>query len=121
MGALSGVVGGMTIQTAATVAATTSLPAYCDVVGRLTTSGDGVAPGSAGFEIRLPATWNEKFLFFGVGGLAGSTYAGFSANPVDYFEALGKGYATAITDTGHLAGNTDASWALLSNNSAVVG
>ncbi len=113
MGALSGLIGGVTINTAATVPVSTTNPvAYCDVTGRLTTSGDGAPAGSAGFELRLPVNWNGKFLFFGVGGLAGSTYADFSANPVDYVEALGKGYATAITDEGHTAGNTDASWAL---------
>ncbi len=46
-------------------------------------------------------------------GWLGSTYADLAANPVDVAEALGKGYATAITDTGHQAGGTDASWALI--------
>jgi feruloyl esterase len=111
--ALSGVVPGATIVSATTVAAASPVPAYCDVIGTLDTSGEGAPPGSAGFELRLPDNWNSKFLFFGVGGLGGSTYADFAGNPVDLAEALPKGYATAITDTGHLAGNTDASWALL--------
>lgn len=115
MGALSGKVGGMTIQSATTVAAAGGTPAYCDVKGSLATSGDDAPPGAAAFEIQMPANWNGKFLFFGVGGLAGGTYADFSANPVDLKEALPKGYATAITDGGHEAGNTDASWALLGN------
>jgi feruloyl esterase len=110
---------GVTIVEAVVVAAPTpTLPAnaeICEVVGTLITSGEGAPSGSAGFVLQLPAVWNEKFLFWGVGGLAGATYADFSANPVDYEEALGKGYATAITDGGHLAGDTDGSWALVSN------
>ncbi len=106
-------VAGVTIVSATTVAAAGTTPAYCDVVGQLNTSGGGAPVGSAGFELQLPANWNKKFLFYGVGGLAGSTYADFSANFVDRAGALAKGYATAITDAGHLAGNTDASWALL--------
>jgi len=104
---------GVSIVSATPVAATATTPAYCDVMGQLNTSGGGAPPGSAGFELRFPANWNQKFLFFGVGGLAGAGYADFSANPVDLAGALAKGYATAITDAGHLAGNTDASWALL--------
>lgn len=106
-------VDGVTIVSAATVPASGTTPAYCDVVGQLNTRGGGAPPGSAGFELRFPDNWNGKFLFFGVGGLAGSTYAGISVNPVDRQGALAQGYATAITDTGHLAGGTDASWALL--------
>ena len=94
---------------------------YCTVVGRLRTSGFGAPPGSAGFELRLPSRWNGKFLFFGVGGLAGSTYSDFSANRIDEQAALGKGYATAITDMGHQAGRTDASWALGADRKVATG
>ena len=105
---------GVTILSAADVPAKAPNPEFCDVIGTLNTSGDGAPPGSAGFELRLPAhTWNGKFLFFGVGGLAGSTYPDIATNGVDAVEALGKGYATAITDTGHLGGGTDASFALI--------
>ncbi len=106
-------VDGVTVVTATAVDASATAPAYCDVVGQLNTSGGDAPEGSAGFELRLPANWNKKFLFFGVGGLAGSTYADFSANFADRQIALAKGYATAITDAGHLAGVTDASWALI--------
>lgn len=92
-------VAGMTVASVASVAATEADPEYCDVKGSVRTDGDGAGPNEAGFEIRLPATWNGKFVFFGVGGLAGSLRP--SANRVDVAEALGKGYATAITDTGH--------------------
>jgi feruloyl esterase len=113
VGALSGIVPGATIVSATSVAAASPTPAYCDVIGALDTSDAGAPVGSAGFELRLPDNWNGKFLFFGVGGLGGSTYGDFSANRVDLAEALPKGFATAITDTGHLAGVTDASWALV--------
>ena len=114
VGAIEGLaVNGVTIVSATAVAAAGTTPAYCDVVGQLNTSGGGAPPGSAGFELQLPANWNNKFLFYGVGGLAGAGYPDFSANPVDRAGALAKGYATAITDGGHLAGNTDASFSLL--------
>src|SRR5262249_42664060 len=63
-------------------------------------------PGSANFEVQLPANWNKKFVFNGVGGLAGSLAS--SANPVDQKLFLARGYATAITDTGHMA--SDQTW-----------
>ncbi len=86
-------------------------PAYCDVKGAVATDGDGAGPNSARLEIRLPEKWNGKLVFFGVGGLAGSLQP--SANLRDFATALGKGYATAITDTGHVGQNPfDASWIL---------
>ncbi|VVB43688.1 Tannase and feruloyl esterase [Beijerinckiaceae bacterium RH AL1] len=110
---LSGTVKEATIAAASTVAAAGATPAYCKVEGKLATSGEGADPGSAGFELRLPTNWNGKVLFWGVGGLAGATYADFAANPVDLQAALPKGYATVITDEGHKGGGTDASFALL--------
>ena len=112
-GALGEAVQGATIASAKTVAAAGATPAYCAVTGKLTTTGEGTAPGSAGFELRLPANWNGKILFWGVGGLAGATYPDFSANPVDLQAALPKGYATVITDEGHEGGGTDARFALV--------
>ena len=114
VGGLSGLVKGATIASAATVAAAGRTPAYCNIAGKLATTGEGAEPGEAGFELRLPSNWNGKLLFWGVGGLAGSTYADFSANPLDFQAALPKGYATIITDEGHKGGGTDASFALLS-------
>jgi feruloyl esterase len=90
-------------------------PEFCDVQGVLTTTGYGAPNGSALFELQLPATWNQKLLFWGVGGTAGSTYGDFAANGVDFTESLDLGFATAITDTGHEANNTDAAWALTSS------
>ena len=113
VGGLSGAVKGATIASAKTVAANGPTPAYCAVVGKLATTGEGAGPGAAGFELRLPSNWNGKLLFWGVGGLAGATYADFSANPVDLQAALPKGYATVITDQGHQGEGTDARFALL--------
>ncbi|HET7342488.1 MAG TPA: tannase/feruloyl esterase family alpha/beta hydrolase [Methylomirabilota bacterium] len=110
----------MTITSATDVAATPTTPEYCDVHGSVMTTGGGAQPGSAGFEIKLPAAWSNGFLFFGTGGLAGVLSP--SANPVDVASSLGQGYATVVTDTGHVGQGgfpgdpigpvTDARWAL---------
>jgi feruloyl esterase len=100
----------MTIASATDVAAAAPDPQYCDVKGSVTTSGEGAGPNSAGFEAKLPINWNGKFIFNGVGGLAGTLSS--SANPVDQSLFLTRGYATAITDTGHLS--TDPTWEIVS-------
>lgn len=100
-----------TVASAADAAANEPFPAYCDVKGSIMTDGDGAGPNSAGVEIKLPQKWNGKLVFFGVGGLAGSLSP--SANPHDFAAALGRGYATAITDTGHVGKNPfDPDWIL---------
>jgi feruloyl esterase len=96
-------VASMTIASATDVPAAAADPEYCDVKGSVATSGEDAGPGSANFEIKLPANWNQKFVFNGVGGLAGSLTS--SANPADQALFLAKGYATAVTDTGHLVAN----------------
>jgi hypothetical protein len=82
---------------------TPNLPAYCKV--------DGVARPSADshiqFEVWLPlGRWNGKFEQVGNGGLAGALQIPAMMSP------LLRGYATATTDDGHQAPNTDATWAL---------
>jgi feruloyl esterase len=73
-----------------------TVPAFCRVAGF-------VKP-EVNFEAWLPANWNRKFLMVGNGGLAGTlSYAAMVA-------PLARGYATASTDTGHLADN-DGHWA----------
>lgn len=97
----------MTVTSATDVPAAAANPEYCDVRGSVDTGGN-----QARFRIQLPVNWNQKLLFYGVGGTGGSELAS-SANPVDSAKALGKGYATAITDTGHQnTNNADASFAL---------
>src|SRR5450755_3343659 len=97
----------MTVASATDVPAAGQIPAFCDVKGSVETEGN-----SAGFEIRLPANWNGKFVFFGVGGLAGNMIPAVSRAEVE--GSLRDGYASAVTDTGHTAAATDASWALIS-------
>ena len=100
----------VTIRSARDVPAAAPHTEYCDVNGSLETNGEGADPGSANFEAMLPAKWNGKFVFRGVGGLAGSLRS--SANPVDEDLFLARGYATAITDTGHVS--TDPNWEFVS-------
>ena len=88
------------------VAVDAANPQYCDVKGSVATDKEGAGPSTAGFEVMLPANWNSKFVFNGVGGLAGSFNP--SVNPVDRTLFLVRGYATGITDTGHLS--TDPTW-----------
>jgi len=97
----------MTVQPATIVAPAEPKPEYCKVGGAVITTGEGAPDGSARFEGRLPANWNGKFLFYGVGGLAGSIPPQYDSEG-----ALAQGYAIAITDTGHQAAGTDARWAL---------
>lgn len=96
-------VSNMSFTSVSVVPAAAPNPEYCDVKGAVATSGEGADPGSANFEIMLPQNWNGKFVFRGVGGLAGVLNT--SANPADQSQFLAKGYATAITDTGHLVAN----------------
>lgn len=103
------------ISSATSVAAAGADPAYCDVLGTLETGGEGAPPGSAKFEVKLPAEWNGKFLYLGVGGFAGSLRP--AVNGPDLAEALPQGYAVAISDTGHVGqgafnGVFDATWAI---------
>lgn len=90
------------------VAAAGPVPAYCDVIGAVVTKGAGVADGVARFAMQLPDVWQRRFLFLGVGGNAGNLRP--SANPTDRASALGKGYATILTDTGHTGDGTSAAW-----------
>src|SRR5258707_14870228 len=70
LGALN--VPNMAIASATVMPAAAPNPEYCDVKGTITTNGEGVENGAANFEIILPANWNQKFIFHGVGGLAGT-------------------------------------------------
>lgn len=90
-------------------------PTQCDVLGTVATRGFGAPPGSARFQVQLPSStvWNEKLVFFGQGGFAGSLSA--ATNAADPGAAAANHYATAVTDTGHQAGSTDASWALIAS------
>jgi feruloyl esterase len=114
-------VANVTIVSAVDVPASGAHPEFCNVLGTVRTTGFGAPDGSARFELLLPSPWNGKFLFFGSGGLAGTLSP--SANPIDVLQSPIKGYATIVTDTGHvgqgllpgdqLGAVTDARWALI--------
>tara|TARA_B100001123_G_scaffold431930_1_gene554119 strand:- start:10035 stop:11660 length:1626 start_codon:yes stop_codon:yes gene_type:complete len=79
-----------------------TLPAFCRV--------SATTDPAINFEVWLPLDrWNGKFHTSGNGGMAGVISYGAMAS------ALGRGYAAASTDTGHVRPSTsgfDASWAL---------
>jgi feruloyl esterase len=102
---------GVRISSATSRVGSPLAPDHCDVLGSVATSGEGAPPGSARFELKLPTKWNGKFVFWGVGGLAGGLSP--SVTLADRIAATAKGYATAVTDTGHKGAGTDASWALI--------
>ena len=101
-------VASVTVTEAAPVAATGGAPAYCDVKGTVVTQGEGAPNGSARFAMQLPDDWRQRFFFMGVGGNAGTLTP--AVNAIDRASSLGKGYVTAVTDTGHVGNGTDASW-----------
>jgi len=88
---------GTVITTALDVAATGTQPAHCLVDGHAATPGNTV-----NFRLALPVggAWNGNYYFQGVGGLGGTIGA--------LTTGLTRGYASASTDTGHLAG--DPTW-----------
>ncbi|HUB14532.1 MAG TPA: tannase/feruloyl esterase family alpha/beta hydrolase [Acetobacteraceae bacterium] len=101
---------GVHIDSAKAVDANGAAPAHCDVQGTVATHGEGAPDGSARFVMQLPQTWQQRFFFMGVGGNAGRLVA--ATNPTDHAEALGKGYAVILTDTGHTGNGTDADWVM---------
>src|SRR4051812_12885441 len=98
----------VTITEAKPLAATA--PALCDVRGTVITRGEGVGNGSAIFAMQLPEAWRQRFFSMGVGGNAGRLVP--AVNATDLASATGKGYATIVTDTGHVGNGTDANWVL---------
>lgn len=81
---------------------TPPLPAHCLVRGVLSprTGVDGVHYGM-GFEMRLPADWNGRFLFQGGGGTDGMVLPAIGATATDGPPALVMGYAVISSDGGH--------------------
>ena len=84
-----------------TSAGATPLPDHCQVQGTLESrsGSDGVLYGTK-FEVRLPLTWNGRFMFQGGGGTEGSLPAatGSAGNAVP---ALAQGYAVMTQNGGH--------------------
>lgn len=102
---------------AGTVISANTLPEHCVVTGKLNprTGADG-KPYYIGFELRLPKTWNGRFMFQGGGGNDGAirpalgALAGGSSLVGLQTGALAKGFAVVSTDAGHQG--TDASFGL---------
>lgn len=97
--------------------ASSAMPAHCVVDAMIAprVGVDGKSYG-IGIQIRLPDTWNGKFLFQGGGGMDGvineaigpTPFAGATAKP-----ALNRGYAVVSTDSGHQGRNSsDAGFAV---------
>jgi len=93
--------GSLSVSPTATL---TNLPAFCRVQGVSKPSADS----NIQFEVWLPqsANWNGKFLSSGEGGFAGAL--NYTRNGLDggLDELVRRGYATASTDTGHIASDT---------------
>lgn len=85
---------GTTITAAELVAASAIEPAHCKVDGHAASPGNAV-----NFRLGLPTDWNGKFYFEGVGGLGGAIGS--------LAKGLARGYASASTDTGHVASDPD--------------
>ncbi|WP_305097713.1 tannase/feruloyl esterase family alpha/beta hydrolase [Croceibacterium aestuarii] len=88
------------------------LPAHCRVTGAMARrTGVGGREFAIGYELRLPAVWNGRFLFQGGGGMDGQvnpavgTITG-TGGPV----ALARGYAVVATDSGHTGSIVDATF-----------
>ena len=80
-----------------------SLPEHCLFRGTLSprTGPDGQHFG-IGIELRLPVSWNGRFMFQGGGGLDGVLTPSYGLVSGNRFpSALARGYAVASTDGGH--------------------
>jgi feruloyl esterase len=92
---------GTTIASAKIVPATDTLPQFCQVEGSVETPGN-----QAGFRLALPADWNGKYYFQGIGGFGGAF--------TNMNLGVSRKYASATTDMGHQAASFDGSWAATS-------
>jgi feruloyl esterase len=79
-----------------------TLPEHCKVVGSIHQRvGADKEHYAIGFELRLPANWNGKFLFQGGGGLDGVVRSATGFVSAGTVPALARGYAVVSTDAGH--------------------
>lgn len=78
------------------------LPEHCLVRGVLSPrTGVGGQHFGVGFELRLPTSWNGRFLFQGGGGLDGVVNPAIGMGGVGQSAALTRGFAVVSTDAGH--------------------
>jgi poly(3-hydroxybutyrate) depolymerase len=77
-------------------------PDHCQITGALDprTGIDG-KPYAIGYELRLPADWNGKFMFQGGGGSDGVVRPAIGVQATGEKPALSRGYAIVSTDAGH--------------------
>ena len=81
--------------------ATIQVPGSCRIVGVSRPTSDS----EIGFELWLPDSWTGRYAQLGNGGFAGNIdHPSLAAE-------IRRGNAAAMTDTGHKAGQFDASWA----------
>src|SRR3954463_3805752 len=85
---------GVRVTSAQLIATSGNVPAHCRL--------DGVIPNEIGFQINLPVAWNGRLYMYGNGGYAGED-AESEPEKASRNAALENGFATARTDTGHLA------------------
>jgi feruloyl esterase len=90
------------------------MPAHCLVTGEINprVGVDGVKY-SMGFELRLPLSWNERFVFQGGGGVDGTIRTAIGELRTGYAPALSEGAAVVTSDMGHTGVDTsDATFGL---------
>lgn|GEM_PF-6058398 len=93
-----------TVLTSVWQPAASGVPEHCLVSGYVDTGDKRVGLNRVNFRAELPTGWNAKLHFSGNSGFSG-------ALPPVASRELSRGYATAVTDTGHQSAGTDASWA----------
>jgi feruloyl esterase len=81
-----------TIESAVTIAAEGDTPEFCRVMGQI--------HPEIRFEVALPASWNRRFMMTGNGGFAGDTLESPQRVRLRSI-ALRRGFAAAVTNTGH--------------------
>lgn len=92
------------ISKAEGICASTTLPSYCLVQGTINKRiGAGGRPFGIGFELRLPDSWTQRFLFQG-GGMDGVVRPATGGVPISgstAVPALARGFAVVSMDSGH--------------------
>jgi feruloyl esterase len=77
-------------------------PEHCQIQGALAPHvGIDGKPYAVGYELRLPADWNGKFVFQGGGCSDGVLRPAIGVQATGDTSALAKGYAIVSTDAGH--------------------
>lgn len=80
-----------------------AMPAHCEVIGKMQErAGANGQVYAIKFHVRLPVTWNGRFVFQGGGGTDGNL--GDATAPLlgqPGVTALGQGYAVVSSDSGH--------------------